>query len=111
MIYCVNCKNPVTRSDVDTRKCPHCGKDPAHEQKTALDRNLSHELRDAMNLIGKYCSEQLPDGWMISLEVTSEEMNCELSDPNGDAHDGWDSGERNAIVDCCDYALHTAFDS
>ena len=31
MIYCVNCENPVSRDDVDNRKCRHCGKDPAHE--------------------------------------------------------------------------------
>jgi len=34
MMYCVNCENPVTRLEVDNRKCSHCGKDPAHEQKS-----------------------------------------------------------------------------
>jgi len=31
MMYCVNCENPVTRLEVDNRKCSHCGNDPAHE--------------------------------------------------------------------------------
>ena len=33
MMFCVNCEWPVTYNDKAARKCPHCGKDPSHEQK------------------------------------------------------------------------------
>ena len=32
MMYCVNCEYPVTRQEVDARKCKNCGKDPATEK-------------------------------------------------------------------------------
>lgn len=31
MMYCVNCEFPVSRDEVDNRKCKNCGNDPAHE--------------------------------------------------------------------------------
>lgn len=63
------------------------------------------KLRDALNLIGDYCRGNLPDGWMITLEVSNEEMCCELTDPTGDVAEGWESGECDAITDCCSHAI------
>lgn len=31
MMYCVNCEFPVSREEVDNRKCKNGGNDPAHE--------------------------------------------------------------------------------
>ena len=38
MMYCVNCEYPVTRLEVDNRKCNNCGNDPAHEAPKAATK-------------------------------------------------------------------------
>lgn len=35
MMYCVNCEFPVSRYEVDNRKCKNCGNDPANEAPKA----------------------------------------------------------------------------
>lgn len=39
MMYCVNCEYPVTRAEVDNRKCNNCGNDPAHPKNTEQSRH------------------------------------------------------------------------
>ncbi len=39
MMYCVNCEYPVTRAEIDNRKCNNCGNDPAHERKKSQKYN------------------------------------------------------------------------
>ena len=75
-----------------------------------LSRDVSQELKAALNLIGEYCREHLPDGWEISVLVNNEEMSVTLTDPDGDDHDGFESGEDCVIVDACDHARNTQDD-
>lgn len=42
MMYCVNCDYPITRQELDNRKCNHCGTDPAKD----LSRRV-HRVRDS----------------------------------------------------------------
>lgn len=40
MMYCVNCEYPVTRTEVDNRKCNNCGNDPHHEKQQPKKRDF-----------------------------------------------------------------------
>lgn len=62
MIYCVNCDYVVTRADVDARKCPHCGKDPAKEE---IDDKRYEEL---MCGNAKLTTEEMKSGWHFCCE-------------------------------------------
>jgi len=38
MMYCVNCDYPITRQELDNRKCSHCGNDPAKDLSRRVHR-------------------------------------------------------------------------
>lgn len=52
MMYCVNCEYPITRNELDNRKCNHCGKHPHVEDRTApapapeLEPEYHGDIRD-----------------------------------------------------------------
>lgn len=74
-----------------------------------LSRNTSKELRDALNLIGEYCCNNLPDGWQLTINLNSEKVSLDLTDPSGNDAQDWDSCDGYTLVDACDYAQQKEF--
>ena len=37
MMFCTNCEYPITRRELDARKCNNCGKDPAADVRRSED--------------------------------------------------------------------------
>lgn len=68
------------------------------------------QLNEALNLIGFYCRDNMPDGFEFRLHITNKEMRCEVEEPDGDDAEGWEADESNPVVDACDYANHAQYD-
>jgi len=95
MIYCVNCENPVTRLEVDNRKCSHCGKDPAHEQKgtpphlvSDLEKitRLAIRLQEAESLLKRAYDGMAKAHWQ---EGESEAEVCDAIRFHRDNYGAW----------------------
>ena len=41
MMFCTNCEYPITRRELDARKCNNCGKDPAADVRRSEDDGAS----------------------------------------------------------------------
>jgi hypothetical protein len=71
-------------------------------QRNPLNRNVSDDLREALNLIGKYCERHLMDEWTIEIQQDNGEQRITLTNPRGDEISEWKYDATSPIVDCCD---------
>lgn len=65
----------------------------------------NQQLIDACNLLCKYVSENLPEGWMIELQMMQDDCDVTLYDPQGNViQDQIGDGDYSVFAEMCAYA-------
>lgn len=67
------------------------------------DRETRQRLTSAVNDLAQFVMENLPEGWTIQLDLTSEEAGLSLFNPDGDEIEAC-ADDEDPVVACCEEA-------